>query len=228
MTEQHQVYQYKVQYQWKGKSQKPTTLDFAAPNLKSLLKILDQGENVNTGNTSFLIVHQINHDGTVSEVVSHDEESSVVILDNRGVDKRQQDIIDATNVAVAVARRTRRLERPNAEHRQTSTRYADRSWWEKMFPDDKNQDKVIQEIENALTKAQTSGNVPVAHPRRDGPEFLASQQRKLEQKPRIKLKTPTSEPFTIGGFFYKAFEANGWRRRPLQEESTKHGVKVNA
>jgi hypothetical protein len=54
---------------WKWKTGKNTVVqDYAAPDLKTLMKMLKRSENVAPETVGELVIHQINNDGTVTEM----------------------------------------------------------------------------------------------------------------------------------------------------------------
>lgn len=205
-TEPHKVYQYKVQYQWRNVKTRPITVDYAAPDLKSLLKMLDRAEGVSTQNTAFLVVHQINGDGSVTEVVAHDEQSNVIALRNDEGRGRMEQILEVA---------PRKRQRNVSEHRTRLDR-AEASWWEKALGrTDIDQERTLDEVAEALKKARGETIPPV---------IIMPEKKK--DKPRIQLRNDGNH-FTVGGFFYKAVATAGWRRRPTIEESKK-GVNIHA
>jgi hypothetical protein len=64
---------YKVQWKKLHPKAPTVTMDYMAPNVKKLLKILDESEGVKSSTTEFLYVHMIDHTtGTAKEIVTHE------------------------------------------------------------------------------------------------------------------------------------------------------------
>lgn len=79
------AYHFKVCWLRKHPKAASQVADYLMPGLKELLAMLKESENVTTQNTALLVIHQINSDGTVTEVLSHDEATGRVNIDFRGV-----------------------------------------------------------------------------------------------------------------------------------------------
>lgn len=59
--------QYRVCWKWRT-AKNHVVRDYAAPDLKTLLKMLKRSENVDRHTVQELVIHQINTDGTVTEM----------------------------------------------------------------------------------------------------------------------------------------------------------------
>lgn len=66
---------------WKFPKSKAQRATYDAPNLQTLLRMLDKAEGVSPATTDMLVIHYHASDGQVMEVVSHDKETGFMSCD---------------------------------------------------------------------------------------------------------------------------------------------------
>lgn len=74
-----EVFHFKIG--WKFPKTKPMVADYAAANLRELLRLLEDSEGVTTATTEYLYIHQILPFGGVKEVLAHDKDKGSLSVD---------------------------------------------------------------------------------------------------------------------------------------------------
>lgn len=77
---------YRVCWRWRT-ARNSVVRDYHAPDLQTLLKMLARSENVTVGTVAEMIVHQINTDGTVTELISKADQTTEKSLDELELDR---------------------------------------------------------------------------------------------------------------------------------------------
>jgi hypothetical protein len=94
--------QFHFKIGWKKKHHKPSSADYVADGLKTILRLLDKSEGVNSSTCDYVYVHQVMPNGTIHEVYAH-EAGGVTTVDFRlNAGGKKSDKSDQTQVITAV------------------------------------------------------------------------------------------------------------------------------
>jgi hypothetical protein len=90
--------QYKVGWKLNKHPKSPAVvMDYMAPNLKYLLKILKESEGVSASTTEYIYIHEIDPAGGVREVFTHEGGTGLVVAEfrpsHRAAESEQQQVL---------------------------------------------------------------------------------------------------------------------------------------